>query len=85
MPVDETPKPESEAAADDAEAIWQAGYDAAGDDRSWIKACLAVLCAEIDTSDFDPMSRDALREMRCAAMNRAARIFRADVESPTAE
>jgi hypothetical protein len=92
MPVDDMPPPEStrpkldpDADADPADRAYQAAYDDSSDARSWIKACLSVLAAEIDLSDYDPMSRDAVREMRTEAARRAARILRLDIEPTRSE
>ena len=87
MPVDDIPSPESalpnadsDAYSDLADRAYQTAYDDSSDARSWIKACLSVLAAEIDLSDYDPMSLDAVREMRTEAARRAARILRLDIE-----
>lgn len=66
--------------ADDVDFAYQAGYDSANTGRDWVKACLAVLTAEIDLSGFDPRSMNAVSDLRVAAAERGARIFRADVE-----
>ncbi len=92
MPIDDMPTPDpasprsdSVVDADLADRVYQAAYDDAGDARNWIKVCLTVLTAEIDLSHYDPMSLDAVREMRTEAARRAARILRLDVESTRSE
>jgi hypothetical protein len=92
MPVDDMPPPGSasleqgsEVDADPADRAYQAGYEDSADARSWIKACISVLAAEIDLSDYDPMSLDAVREMRTEAARRAARILRLDIEQTRSE
>jgi hypothetical protein len=92
MPVDDMPppesawpKPNSDIDADSADRVYQAAYDDSSDARGWIKACLSVLAAEIDLSDYDPMSLDAVREMRTEAARRAARILRLDIEQTRSE
>jgi len=84
-PESASPKPDSDADADLADRAFQAAYDDSSDARSWIKVCLSVLAAEIDLSDYDPMSLDAVREMRTEAARRAARILRLDIESMRSE
>lgn len=87
MPIDDMPPPDSarpesdtDADADPADRAYRAAYDDSSDARSWIKACISVLAAEIDLSGYDPMSLDAVREMRTEAARRAARILRLDIE-----
>lgn len=92
MPVDDqpptgsaSPKSNADTDADVADRTYRAAYDDSSDARSWIKSCLSVLAAEIDSSDYDPMSLDAVREMRTEAARRAARILRLDIEPMRSE
>jgi hypothetical protein len=92
MPIDDMPpaeparpKPDSSVDVDLVDRVYQAAYDDSSDARSWIKACLSILTAAIDLSDYDPMSLDAVREMRSEAARRAARILRLDIEPTRSE
>lgn len=84
MSTDESPEPEVSdkvVTDEDRDAAYQEGYDAASDSKQWIKLCLSVLTAEIDLADFDPMSLDAVREMRTEAARFVSRTLRRDLEA----
>lgn len=80
---DPTPQPPAPGtSADEADLVFQKGYDAGSDGILWIKTTLAVLTAEIDDGDMDKRERAALADLRVVACERGARHFRSDIEPP---
>jgi hypothetical protein len=79
MTDDDTPVPDIDAAADSADAAYQAGFNAGNDALAWIAAGLSILTAEIDAEDWTDGERKALARLRCATMGRMGRIVSGDI------